>query len=150
MVDAVRPRFSIAAFVAQTKAEAAANPGIQITPRVSGNQTAVERASIKASNAGASERVAEARGLARSSRASKPLDVSTLRPDQAGATLAQLQLMNKLGGIKHMGINVTNGDQRTNSLETFMEWLGERAAQNGDMNSSAPVSPTAQVIDFKV
>ena len=150
MVDAIRQPFSMAEYTAQLRARNATEVGVDITPTTSKTQTAADRANLATEQAIYSDQSSTLTALITASRASRTEDVSKMGPEQAEGRLAQLQFLRKLGGIEHMGVDASKGDQKTASLDTFMGWLAERAGAQNAVSSSPQNVSLPQIIDLKV
>lgn len=74
------------------------------------------------------------------------IDVAAMSPEQAQGRLDQLKFMRDNGMITRDVVDAMNGEQRTKSLDTLLDWLSQRAA-------SAPQGPRVEpppILDVKV
>jgi hypothetical protein len=99
------------------------------------------------SDGGSSQTVADAGSVAASVRdLSKPIDVGQMSPEQAKGRYDQLKAVLRYGGLaNNMSVNAMFGDQKTNSMETFLDWLQERGKTADPNKMVIPLS----LIDLK-
>ncbi len=91
--------------------------------------------------------VADAGSVAASVRdLSKPIDVGQMSPEQAKGRYDQLKAVLRYGGLaNNMSVNAMFGDQKTNSMGTFLDWLQERGKTADPNKMVIPLS----LIDLK-
>jgi hypothetical protein len=71
-------------------------------------------------------------------------DVGAMSPEQAQARLDQLTAMKRIGALQGMGVSAVFGQERTESMDVYMSWLGKRAGE------TAPTAPPSTSLDITV
>jgi pectin methylesterase-like acyl-CoA thioesterase len=106
--------------------------------RLSTTQRPAEIAALRAEFAAHDSAQAENTAAFIKSTTPRVDNVAAMRPEEAQARLDQLTALKTVGGFHRIGANAINGDQKTTSVDTFMEWLKARA---GDKPAASAISP---------
>lgn len=57
---------------------------------------------------------------------SQPVDIDQMSPDEAKARFDQLTALKRIGDTQGMWANAVFGGEATDSIDTYIAWLGER------------------------